>query len=90
MPFAGGWLGWGKRKRECGRMKFVRCGAPGQEKPAVVDGAGNLRDLSGVLPDLAGAVLGDLPAALPGCLQQEDVILVYVWPHRSARRRASP
>ncbi|SHK92176.1 2-keto-4-pentenoate hydratase/2-oxohepta-3-ene-1,7-dioic acid hydratase (catechol pathway) [Roseovarius marisflavi] len=49
-------------------MKFARCGAPGQEKPAVVDGAGNLRDLSGVLPDLAGAVLGDLPAVNPESL----------------------
>lgn len=49
-------------------MKFARYGAPGQEKPAVVDRAGQLRDLSGVLPDLAGAVLGDLPAVNPDSL----------------------
>jgi len=49
-------------------MKFARYGAPGQEKPAVVDHAGQLRDLSGVLPDLAGAVLGDLPAVNPDSL----------------------
>ncbi|MDA3859105.1 MAG: fumarylacetoacetate hydrolase family protein [Roseovarius sp.] len=49
-------------------MKFARYGAPGQEMPAVVDRAGQLRDLSGVLPDLAGAVLGDLPAVNPDSL----------------------
>ncbi|WP_294608054.1 fumarylacetoacetate hydrolase family protein [Roseovarius sp.] len=49
-------------------MKFARYGAPGQEKPALVDSAGQLRDLSGVLPDLAGAVLGDLPAVKPESL----------------------
>ncbi len=49
-------------------MKFARFGAPGQEKPAVVDADGNLRDLSGVLPDLAGAVLGDLPKVNPESL----------------------
>ncbi|SLN35438.1 Ureidoglycolate lyase [Roseovarius gaetbuli] len=49
-------------------MKFARYGAPGQEKPALVDKAGQLRDLSGVLPDLAGAVLGDLPKVKPESL----------------------
>ncbi|MDT8329193.1 MAG: fumarylacetoacetate hydrolase family protein [Roseovarius sp.] len=49
-------------------MKFARYGAPGQEKPALVDNAGQLRDLSGVLPDLAGAVLGDLPTVNPESL----------------------
>lgn len=49
-------------------MKFARYGAPGQEKPALVDNAGQLRDLSGVLPDLAGAVLGDLPKVKPESL----------------------
>ena len=49
-------------------MKFARYGAPGQEKPALVDSAGQLRDLSGVLPDLAGAVIGDLPAVKPESL----------------------
>lgn len=49
-------------------MKFARYGAPGQEKPALVDNAGQLRDLSGVLPDLAGAALGDLPQVKPESL----------------------
>lgn len=38
-------------------MKFVRFGQPGSEKPGLVDAQGNIRDLSGHLPDLAGAQL---------------------------------
>ena len=46
-------------------MKFVRFGAPGQESPGVVDGEGRVRDLTGVMPDLAGPVLGALPRIDP-------------------------
>lgn len=53
-------------------MKFLRYGPAGAERPGLVDGNGGLRDLSGRLPDLAGAALGDLgrfatldPATLP-------------------------
>jgi 2-keto-4-pentenoate hydratase/2-oxohepta-3-ene-1,7-dioic acid hydratase in catechol pathway len=38
-------------------MKLVRYGQPGKEKPGLVDGAGKLRDLSGVIDDLAGEAL---------------------------------
>lgn len=38
-------------------MKLCRIGQPGQEKPALVDRDGRLRDLSGVLPDLRSAAL---------------------------------
>jgi 2-keto-4-pentenoate hydratase/2-oxohepta-3-ene-1,7-dioic acid hydratase in catechol pathway len=38
-------------------MKLLRYGPPGQEKPGLVDAAGDIRDLSGVIPDLAGDVL---------------------------------
>jgi 2-keto-4-pentenoate hydratase/2-oxohepta-3-ene-1,7-dioic acid hydratase in catechol pathway len=38
-------------------MKFLRYGPRGAEKPAVLDAAGKLRDLSGVIPDLSGEVL---------------------------------
>lgn len=38
-------------------MKFLRYGPRGAEKPGVVDSAGNIRDLSGIIPDLAGDVL---------------------------------
>ena len=42
-------------------MKLVRYGEPGREKPGLIHG-GALRDLSGVVPDLAGEHLG--PASL--------------------------
>ncbi|MCQ0092491.1 fumarylacetoacetate hydrolase family protein [Roseovarius sp. M141] len=41
-------------------MKFVRYGEAGAEKPGVLDDAGRLRDLSGVLPDIAGDALSTL------------------------------
>ena len=43
-------------------MKLLRYGAPGKEKPGVLDADGNLRDLSGHVPDIAGDVL--LPDSL--------------------------
>ncbi|MDF2995612.1 MAG: 2-hydroxyhepta-2,4-diene,7-dioate isomerase [Xanthobacteraceae bacterium] len=39
-------------------MKLVRYGEPGRERPALLDTDGVLRDLSGVVPDIAGAALG--------------------------------
>ena len=39
-------------------MKLVRYGAVGQEKPGILDGNGAIRDLSGVVVDIAGAALG--------------------------------
>ena len=38
-------------------MKLVRFGDRGSEKPGVLDSAGNIRDLSGVVGDLAGDAL---------------------------------
>ncbi len=38
-------------------MKLVRFGISGQEKPGIVDGDGNVRDLSDHIDDLAGDVL---------------------------------
>jgi 2,4-didehydro-3-deoxy-L-rhamnonate hydrolase len=38
-------------------MKLVRWGKPGREKPGIVDRDGKIRDLSGVVPDIAGEVL---------------------------------
>jgi 2-keto-4-pentenoate hydratase/2-oxohepta-3-ene-1,7-dioic acid hydratase in catechol pathway len=43
-------------------MKLVRFGAVGAERPGIVDGAGKVRDLSGILADIDGTVLGDLGA----------------------------
>jgi 2-keto-4-pentenoate hydratase/2-oxohepta-3-ene-1,7-dioic acid hydratase in catechol pathway len=38
-------------------MKLVRYGAAGREKPGMIDGEGRIRDLSDVVPDLAGDAL---------------------------------
>lgn len=38
-------------------MKLLRVGEVGRERPAALDADGNLRDLSAVVPDLAGDVL---------------------------------
>jgi 2-keto-4-pentenoate hydratase/2-oxohepta-3-ene-1,7-dioic acid hydratase in catechol pathway len=38
-------------------MKLVRYGAAGREKPGMIDGDGRLRDLSSLVPDLAGEAL---------------------------------
>jgi 2-keto-4-pentenoate hydratase/2-oxohepta-3-ene-1,7-dioic acid hydratase in catechol pathway len=38
-------------------MKLLRYGNKGFERPGMLDEAGKLRDLSGVVPDIAGAVL---------------------------------
>jgi 2,4-didehydro-3-deoxy-L-rhamnonate hydrolase len=55
-------------------MKLVRYGAPGHEKPGLVDSDGVLRDLSGVVTELSGETLGNAslrglaaidPATLP-------------------------
>lgn len=43
-------------------MKLFRHGARGAERPGLVDADGRFRDLSGIIPDVAGAVL--LPAGL--------------------------
>ncbi len=43
-------------------MKLLRYGPAGQEKPGILDAAGAIRDLSGLVPDITGDVLS--PAAL--------------------------
>ncbi|WP_439550019.1 fumarylacetoacetate hydrolase family protein [Falsiroseomonas sp.] len=43
-------------------MKLLRYGPMGQEKPGLLDASGTIRDLSGVIPDLAGDALS--PAGL--------------------------
>ncbi len=41
-------------------MKFLRYGPRGSEKPGLLDDSGNIRDLSGVVSDIAGDVLSNL------------------------------
>ena len=43
-------------------MKLLRYGPPGQEKPGLLDAAGDIRDLSGMIADVAGDAL--LPESL--------------------------
>ena len=43
-------------------MKLLRYGPKGQEKPGLLDTQGKIRDLSGVVPDIAGDTL--LPPSL--------------------------
>jgi 2-keto-4-pentenoate hydratase/2-oxohepta-3-ene-1,7-dioic acid hydratase in catechol pathway len=51
-------------------MKLLRYGSPGQEKPGMLDADGKIRDLSGMIPDLAGDSL--LPEAIKK-LQSTDI-----------------
>lgn len=44
-------------------MKLLRVGAPGAEVPAMLDAAGRIRSLAGVVPDIAGATLTPLGMA---------------------------
>ncbi|MBN9221478.1 MAG: fumarylacetoacetate hydrolase family protein [Mesorhizobium sp.] len=44
-------------------MKLLRFGPPGQERPGLLDGQGVLRDLSGVVADIRGDVLGEAALA---------------------------
>lgn len=53
-------------------LRLVRYGAPGAERPGLLDADGGVRDLSAIVDDLSGEVLGDLarldaidPATLP-------------------------
>ena len=38
-------------------MKLVRFGPRGRERPGILDGKGRIRDLSKVVPDIAGETL---------------------------------
>ncbi len=54
------------------KVRFVRYGDPGAEKPGVLDANDQVRDLSGVVDDLAGGVLADLPQVDPEGLPLVD------------------
>jgi 2-keto-4-pentenoate hydratase/2-oxohepta-3-ene-1,7-dioic acid hydratase in catechol pathway len=51
-------------------MKLLRYGAPGHERPGILDGNGAIRDLSGAIDDVAGSTL--LPESLKR-LRQIDI-----------------
>lgn len=57
-------------------MKLLRYGSKGAERPGLVDSKGNLRDLSGIIPDITGQTL--IAASLEKLhhIRQEDLPLV--------------
>lgn len=57
-------------------MKLLRYGGPGKERPAMLDALGAIRDLSGVITDIAGSVL--LPASLEKLRQLDPASLPLV------------
>jgi 2-keto-4-pentenoate hydratase/2-oxohepta-3-ene-1,7-dioic acid hydratase in catechol pathway len=57
-------------------MKLCRVGPPGQEKPALVDGKGQVRDLSAILPDIDGAALSPARLAELARIAPESLPLV--------------
>ena len=66
-------------------MKLLRYGAPGAEKPGLLDVSGQVRDLSGVVPDIAGDTLR--PAGLKAlhALDPETLPLVAGTPQEDLR-----
>ena len=57
-------------------MKFLRYGAPGAEKPAIVDADGKIRDLSAHVSDLSGAALSPDALAKLGAVDAKSLPLV--------------
>jgi 2-keto-4-pentenoate hydratase/2-oxohepta-3-ene-1,7-dioic acid hydratase in catechol pathway len=45
-------------------MKLLRWGPAGHERPGILDATGTARDLTGLVPDIAGAVLSDTGLAM--------------------------
>ena len=54
-------------------MKLVRYGAPGQEKPGLIDAKGQLRDLSGHVDDITGPTLSGQTLARLQALDPEGL-----------------
>jgi len=65
-------------------MKLLRYGAPGQEKPGIVDAQGQLRDLSGVIADLSGEALGNASLRRLAALDTSTLPLVTGTPRYGA------
>ena len=57
-------------------MKLVRYGLPGREKPGMLDAQGRIRDLSKIVPDIAGEVLSPKGLAKLRKLNPEKLPLV--------------
>ena len=57
-------------------MKLLRFGEPGQERPALLDSRGGIRDLTGHIPDIAGAALGAASLEALATLNPDSLPLV--------------
>lgn len=57
-------------------MKLLRHGAPGAEKPALLDAEGRVRDLSGYVPDITGDALSPEGLSRLAALNPADLPLV--------------
>lgn len=57
-------------------MKFLRYGAPGAEKPAILDADGKIRDLSAHVSDLSGAALSPDALAKLGAIDVNSLPVV--------------
>ena len=66
-------------------MKLVRYGNPGREKPGLIDAAGKLRDLSGLLPDLGPAQLSEAQLGKLLKLKTDKLPLVRGKPQETVR-----
>ena len=66
-------------------MKLLRHGAPGAEKPGLLDEDGRVRDLSGVVPDIAGETLGPDGLARLAALDPASLPLVPGTPQEDLR-----
>jgi ureidoglycolate lyase/2,4-diketo-3-deoxy-L-fuconate hydrolase len=65
-------------------MKLIRFGAPGHERPGMIDRQGRLRDLSSQVPDIAGAALSPESLRRLAALDPESLPLVAGQPRLGA------
>ncbi|MFC6637512.1 ureidoglycolate lyase [Sulfitobacter sp. JBTF-M27] len=66
-------------------MKLLRYGAPGAEKPGLLDASGRVRDLSGVVPDISGDTLRPAGLKALNALDSETLPLVEGTPQEDLR-----
>ena len=59
-------------------MKLLRYGPPGQERPGLLDAAGNIRDLSGLLDDFCPRTLSPEALAVLRALSVVGVMSLFV------------
>jgi 2,4-diketo-3-deoxy-L-fuconate hydrolase len=66
-------------------MKLLRYGAPGAEKPGLLDASGRVRDLSGIVTDIAGEALRPDSMARLAALDPDSLPLVDGTPQEDLR-----